>query len=268
MTEKQQGKLAGRCAIVTGGGSGIGRVTALCLASHGAAVALADINGDAAGAVAAEVEAAGGRALAVIADLGIEKSIIAMIEQTVAEFGRLDILHNNAAVLSPNVLGRDNLIHEMNLEVWNTTFAVNLTGAMLASKYAIPHMINSGGGSIINTSSGAAFRGDVRQTAYGISKAALNALTKSIAVQYGKQGIRCNAIAPGMIVHAALKNDEAALAARLEKHSTPRLGAPEDIANAVAFLASDEASFITAQIISVDGGYLDRSPWLNFSALR
>src|SRR3954452_12822491 len=196
-------RLAGRSAIVTGAAGGIGRATALCLASHGASVVVADLNADGAATTVSTIQERGGRAIAIVTDVGVESSIRSMIEQSVAEFGRLDVLHNNAAALGADLLRRDLGVDAMDLDVWNQTMKVNLAGPMLASKYAIPHMISGGGGSIINTSSGASLAGDTRLTAYGVSKGGLNTLTAYIATQYGKQGIRCNAIAPGLILTEA-----------------------------------------------------------------
>ncbi|MBK7948862.1 MAG: SDR family oxidoreductase [Deltaproteobacteria bacterium] len=250
--------LANRVAIVTGGASGIGRATCLALSAAGAAVVVADLNADGARKVAGELEARGGRAHAQQVDLGDEASIAAMVEAAVRVFGGLDILHNNAADSDPALMAADGAIVDLTTEVWDRNMRINLRGPMLGCKYAIPHMIRRGGGSIINTSSASGLTGDVIRAAYAASKAGLGSLTQNVAVQYGKQGIRCNAVAPGVIATPALEANvpKAAVEVYVENTLTPRLGRPEDIAAVVVFLASDAASFVTGQILSVDGGLL------------
>ena len=258
----ESGKLAGRVAIVTGAASGIGRATALRLAREGAAVLVADLNGEGAASVAKEIEAAGGRAAGFAVDVADEASVVAMIERAVKEFGGLDILHNNAAASDPVLMSRDGDITTLDLEVFDRTLAVNLRGPMLGCKHAIPRMLARGGGAIINTSSASGLVGDPVRTAYGASKAGLDSLTRYVATQYGKRGIRCNSIAPGVIATPALAaNVSPEMIAIYERsHLTPRLGRPEDIAAAVAFLASDDAAFITGQTLQVDGGLLAHHP--------
>ena len=163
------------------------------------------------------------------------------------------------AEASPDV---DVDVAAIDLEVWERTLAVNLRGVMLGCKHAIPRMLERGGGSIINTSSGSAELGDLTNPAYAISKGGVNTLTLYVATQYGKQGIRCNAIAPGLILSNPIENfgGERYVAMLEEHHLTPRVGQPDDIANAVIFLSSDESSFITGQILRVDGGILSHAP--------
>jgi NAD(P)-dependent dehydrogenase (short-subunit alcohol dehydrogenase family) len=252
MTRRLQDKVA----IVTGAASGIGAETAIRLASEGAATVVADINLAGAQKVVDGIAATGNIAAAVRVDLGEEQSIAAMIGFAVERFGGLDILDNNAAdtVLSST---RDVGVEHTDTEVWDALMRINLRGTMLACKVAIPRMRARGGGSIINMSSGAALAGALAPTAYGVSKAAIITLTQYVATQHGKEGIRCNAIAPGLIVTPSTAKTYAAGPfgeMMLRHHLTPRLGKPEDIASMVAFLASDESEFITGQVFSVDGG--------------
>lgn len=247
--------LTDRIAIVTGAGSGIGRASALLLAERGAAVAVADMAGDRAEAVAAEIRAAGGRALAVTVDVASEEQIVAMIEATVAEFGGIDILHNNAADVSQDTYYRDNSVTGMDLALWNHVMAVNLGGAMLGCKHAIPHMLQRGGGAIVNTSSLSSTAGQDTAVAYSSSKGALNTLTQYIATAYGKQGIRCNAVAPGYVLTSAGRSAPAHIIDLYRDQAlTPYLAEPEDIARVVAFLASDDARGLTGQLLMADCG--------------
>ncbi len=257
-----QRRLAGKVAIVTGAASGIGRATALALAREGAAVVVADLNADGANAVAEEIEAAGGRAAGQAADVSSEPSVVAMVAATVDHFGGLDVLHNNAALVDPAVMGADGEVTALGLDTFERTLAVNLRGPLLGCKHAIPRMLERGGGVIVNTSSASGLTGDLVRTAYGVSKAGLDALTRYVATQYGKRGVRCNSIAPGVIATPALAaNVPPELIAVYERsHLTPRLGRPEDIAEVVVFLASDAAAFITGQVLSVDGGLLAHHP--------
>jgi len=254
--------LSGKVAAVTGAASGIGRATAHALARAGAAVVVADLDDTGARRVAGEIADDGGRAVAIRTDVAREAEIRAMVEAAVAEFGGLDILHNNAAAASPALMSRDRDIVSMEVEVWDQTFAVNLRGPMLGCKHAIPVMIARGGGVIVNTSSVSGLTGDLSRPAYGASKGGIEALTLNVATQYGKQGIRCNAIAPGVMETPALianvSPEDIALYRR--NHLTPRLGLPEDVAATVVFLASPGAAFITGQTIRVDGGLLSHHP--------
>jgi NAD(P)-dependent dehydrogenase (short-subunit alcohol dehydrogenase family) len=252
-----------KVAIVTGGGSGIGRATALLLASEGARVTVADIAEPAAGAVVAAIEAAGGSARAQVVDVAEPDAVAAMVEETVRAFGGLDILHNNAAALDRNRVDQD--VVTMDLATWERVMAVNLTGPMLGCRFAIPHMLERGGGAIVNTASAAAFYGSHSLAAYGTSKAGVVALTRYVATAYGERGVRCNAVAPGVVV---ARDAQDALGGpmgdRLRRYSTShlvgRLGYPEEIAAAVAYLASDDAAFVTGEILRVDGGFTAHTP--------
>ena len=249
-------RLAGKVAIVTGGGGGIGGATARALARHGAAVAVVDVNERAAGSVAAAIDAAGGQAVAVGADVSQEDQVRAAVDAVVERFGRLDVLHNNAALTDSDFLHADTAVTDLSLEVWERTMAVNLRSQMLMCKHAVPHMVRGGGGSIVNMSSGASLKGDRTRTAYGVSKAGVNALTLYVATSHGKQGIRANTILPGLVVTDAVRAhlNESTLSGLSKATLTPAVGQPDDIADVVVFLASDESRYITGQMIAVDGG--------------
>jgi NAD(P)-dependent dehydrogenase (short-subunit alcohol dehydrogenase family) len=250
------GRVEDKVAIVTGGGGGIGGATARTLAREGASVAVVDIDGDRAAQVAQDIQAAGRASLAVQADLAEEAEVMAAVRTTVGQFGRLDILHNNAALTESEFLSRDTRVTELDLDVWERTMAVNLRSQMLTCKHAIPEMIRDGGGSVINMSSGASLRGDRTRTAYGVSKAGVNALTLYMASGHGKQGVRVNTIVPGLIITDAVRAHltEAVLDRLGRAILVPFLGQPDDVANLVLFLASEQSRYITGQMISIDGG--------------
>lgn len=254
--------LEGKVAIVTGSASGIGRATARLLAAEGASVLVADLDESGAHEVVREIESQGGKARAHSVDVSEESGVRDMVAAAVASFGGLDILHNNAAALGSASPGRDMDIAEMDVAVWDRTMAVNLRGVMLGCKHAIPRMLERGRGAIVNTTSGSAQRGDLAIPAYAVSKGGVDTLTKYVAAQYGKQGIRCNAIAPGLILTHGVDHfgGEAYVRMLEEHHLTPRVGRPEDIAQAVLYLASDASEFVTGQIINVDGGILSHTP--------
>jgi NAD(P)-dependent dehydrogenase (short-subunit alcohol dehydrogenase family) len=249
-------RLIDRVAVVTGGGGGIGGATARALAREGASVMVVDIDEGAAQRVAVAIAEAGGRAVAWRADLSEEAEVIAAVDAATSQFGRLDVLHNNAALTESDFLSRDTAVTELPLEVWERTMAVNLRSQMLTCKHAVPEMARHGGGSIINMSSGASLKGDRTRTAYGVSKAGVNALTMYVATSHGKQGIRVNTIVPGLILTDAVRAhlDEKTLAGLGKATLTPYLGQPDDIADLVVFLASDESRYITGQMIAIDGG--------------
>ena len=256
MSDERQGRVAGKVALVTGGAGGIGGATARALAHHGASVAVLDVDASGAERVAEAIRSSGGDALAVTADLADEAAVLGAIGTVVDRFGRLDVLHNNAALTDSDFLNRDTPVTDLDLEVWNRTLAVNLTSQMLTCKQAIPEMVRHGGGSIINLSSGASLKGDRTRTAYGVSKAGVNALTMYVATSHGKKNIRVNTIVPGLIITDAVRAhlNEDILSGLSRAILTTHLGEPDDIANLVIFLASDESRYITGQMISVDGG--------------
>jgi NAD(P)-dependent dehydrogenase (short-subunit alcohol dehydrogenase family) len=250
------GRLDGKVAIVTGGGGGIGGATARTLAREGASVAVVDIDGERVGPVVQDIQAAGGTALPVQADLSEEAEVVSAIRTVVSQYGRLDVLHNNAALTESDFLSRDTQVTDLSLEVWERTMAVNLRSQMLTCKHGIPEMVANGGGSIINMSSGASLKGDRTRTAYGVSKAGVNTLTMYVASSHGKQGVRVNTIVPGLIITDAVRAHltEKMLAGLGRATLTPYVGEPEDVANLVLFLASDESRYITGQMIAIDGG--------------
>jgi NAD(P)-dependent dehydrogenase (short-subunit alcohol dehydrogenase family) len=255
-------RLEGKVAIVTGGASGIGAATARRLAAEGARVAIGDLNGPRAEQLAAEI---GNEAVGIQFDAGDVGSVERLIERAVARFGRLDILHNNAAIMAPELIANDTNPVDIDFSVWDKTMEVNLRGYLAGCKFAIPHMINSGGGSIILTASGSAVFGDLSNIAYGTSKAGILGLNRYVATIYGSQGIRCNAINPGLIRTEGGKGNvpEAMLPIMQRNTLVPRLGKPDDIAAAVAFLASDDAAFITGTAINIDGGMMCHAPYMS-----
>jgi len=257
------GRFEGKVAIVTGGAGSIGRATAQRLADEGAAVTVADLDGDAAAKVAEAIGAAGGTARGQAVDVSDPEAVEEMVGATVAAYGGLDVLHNNAAAIALN--GEDQDLVTMDLDTWRTVLDVNLSGPMLGCRFAIPAMIERGGGAIVNTASVAAFYGSTTLAAYGTSKAGLVALTRYVATAYANRNIRCNAVAPGVVV--AKDTQDAlggpmgdTLARYTVNHLAGRLGYPEEIAAAVAYLASDEAAFVTGEVLRVDGGFTAHGP--------
>jgi NAD(P)-dependent dehydrogenase (short-subunit alcohol dehydrogenase family) len=252
----QVSRLVGKVAIVTGGAGGIGAATVQALASEGASVAVVDIDESKAADVAAQVVASGRDAMALGGDLSVEAAAEAAVQSTLARFGRLDILHNNAALTASDFLSRDTTVTDMALDVWERSVAVNLSSQMLMCKYAIPAMVSTGGGSIINMSSGAALAGDRTRVAYAVAKAGVNTLTMYVATSHGKQGVSANTVVPGLILTDAVKKhlSEDILASLSSATLTPYAGRPEDVADLVVFLASDESRYITGQMICIDGG--------------
>jgi NAD(P)-dependent dehydrogenase (short-subunit alcohol dehydrogenase family) len=250
------GELAGKVAIVTGGCGGIGSETVRVMAAAGAKVVVADLPGSDFEATVATVE---GEAAHHPVDISDEDSVRSLIDFTIERFGRLDVLDNNAARGgNPG----DTRVAELTIEVWEEVFTVNARGTMLMCKHAIPRLIDSGGGAIVNISSGTAQAGDDFATAYACTKAAIQTLTRYVATQYGAHGIRCNAIAPGLVLTRLL---ETAMPKPMQEifvqHKlVGRLGQPRDIADLACFLSSDRASYITGQVISADGGLLTYIP--------
>ena len=254
--------LSDKVAVVTGGASGIGEAACRRFVEEGASVVVADINGESAASLAASL---GGKALGVQFDAGDTESVRAMIEASVAHFGRLDFLFNNAALMSPDIIKQDSDPVNIDFAIWDKTMAVNTRGYLAGCKYAIPHMLKAGGGAIVNTSSGSGLLGDISNIAYGTSKAAVISMSRYVAAMYGKQGIRSNCICPGLIrTEGGKKNVHGPMVTIMENNTlTPRLGLPEDIGAMAVYLCSEDGAFITGQNIEVDGGMLSHMPYFS-----
>jgi len=245
---------SGKVAIVTGASGGIGLATATVLAERGATVVLTATRTENVRSACDALAARGLAAEPMALDLADESSIAALMIAVITRHGRIDVLHNNAADLS--VTKQDQNVETMALGVWDRIFRVNARGTMLCCHYALPHMVQRGSGCIINTASALGLFGADVQAAYAASKAAVMQLTRSIAVSHGKRGIRCNAVVPGLIATQAARDNLPPMLWQIQESEnlTPYVGVPEDIAYTVAFLASDEARYITGQSIVVDGG--------------
>lgn len=249
----------GKVAIITGGAGGIGAATARLITARGGKVAVADIMIDRAEGLAAELPGA----IAIHLDLESEASTEAMIATTVQHFGRLDVLHNNAALLGPDIAQQDGDVEHMATALWDRTYAVNVRGTMIACRAALPHL-REVRGNIVNTVSNLALQGHLIQAAYSSSKAAIIQMTRAIAASHGKLGVRCNAVAPGMTMTPALREAFPPALRKVVEDETLReqLGDPEDIAEAAAFLASDAARNVTGQVLVCDGGGASHVPGL------
>jgi NAD(P)-dependent dehydrogenase (short-subunit alcohol dehydrogenase family) len=246
--------LTGKVAVIAGGATGIGAATSVRLADEGVSVVVGDINIQAALSVAGRIVAAGGKAVAVEFDISDDASVKNLVEIAVETYGGIDCMHANAADLSLCLSDSDAV--DLSLDIWDRTMAVNLRGHLLCTRHAIPALLKRGGGSMIYTSSGAAYVGEPVRVAYAVAKSGINALMRHVASAWGKQGIRSNAIAPGLVMtDGALQNmpkerqDEMLALGR-----SVRLGSPADIASTVAMLMSDDGEWINGQVISVDGG--------------
>ena len=243
--------LKGKVAIVTGGGSGIGQASARALGREGANVAIFDRDAESAKQTADELKVQGCEAIALKIDVSCEEDVRAGIAKTSAKFGNIDILHNNAGIAVRHP------ITEQDEASWDKCMAVNLKGVFLCSKHVIPHMVNRGG-SIINMSSVTGIVGVRNRSAYSASKGAIVALTRNMALDYARFQIRVNCLCPGFTRTPLIKGllvDPERERRLVAMHPLGRLGTPEDIANAIVFLASDLSSWITGQAVAVDGGF-------------
>jgi len=250
-------QLSGKVAVITGGASGIGRATALLFAREGAAIALADVNEDAGKRVADEVVKAGGRAFFESIDVTRAADCQRLVERTIREFGRIDILFNNAGII------RRATVLDLGEDDWDRVMAVNVKSIYLLSREVIPHMQKTGGGTIVNTASGWGLAGGAKAAVYCASKGAVVLLTKAMAIDHGPQKIRVNCICPGDTDTGMLRDEAQQLGEESErflaesaKRPLGRVGTPEEIAQAALYLASDASSFVTGAALVVDGGGL------------
>jgi NAD(P)-dependent dehydrogenase (short-subunit alcohol dehydrogenase family) len=244
-----------RVAIVTGGSAGIGRAAALAFAREGAYIAIGDVQVDRGEHVVEEIETAGGKALFVAADVSKDGDVHRLVDETIVRFGRLDYAFNNAGTE-----GEPAPTDECTPENWNRTININLSGVWLCMRAELPPMLASGGGAIVNNSSVAGLVGFPSIPAYVASKHGVVGLTKAAALEYATRGIRVNAVCPGVVetemVARFTRGDPAALTELTATEPIGRVGTPEEISDAVVWLCSDRASFVTGQAIAVDGGFV------------
>ena len=250
------GILAGKSALVTGGASGIGRATALAMAREGARVAVSDMTEESAAATVALINAGGGQAIAIGADVAREADVAAMVGRAVAAFGRLDCAFNNAGISPRNVGPTGQRTHEMSQASFDGMLAVNLTGVFLCMKYELVEMLKQGGGSIVNTASIAGLIGLPSASNYVAAKHGVVGITKTAAMEYAKDGIRVNCVNPGYIKTPMTDPTmEERYEALMTKVPMGRLGVADEFAEAVVWMLSDRASFMTGASQVVDGGY-------------
>jgi len=240
-----------KVVIITGGGSGIGKETGILFAKEGAKVVIADVNEKAGAETVELIKNAGGEAFFARLDVSNREQAKQVVKETIAKYGRLDVLINNAGII------QDALVVKMTEEQWDKVININLKGPFNCIQAVVGQMISQGSGVILNISSIVALYGNVGQTNYAATKAGLVGMTKTLAKELGKKGIRVNAVAPGFIYTPMTETmPENILEMMKEKTPLKRLGTPADVASTLLFLASDEASFINGAVISVDGGLL------------
>jgi NAD(P)-dependent dehydrogenase (short-subunit alcohol dehydrogenase family) len=264
VTPPATGELAGRVAIITGGASGIGRETAVAMGAAGAAVAVADLDDDGAAMVAGQITDGGGLAMPIAVDVADEARVAAMVAAVTDAWGTVSILANVAAVTDRAHQATDGAVGDARLSTWERTLAVDLIGSMLTAKHVVPVMVRAGSGAVVNVSSNASLFGDATLSAYAAAKAGVNALTRSIAAAYGKQRIRANTVSPAAIAGPSFTANVPAEVAEAMRDQCllPELGSPSDVADAIVFLCSDRARFITGQLLCVDGGVSAHVPHL------
>ncbi len=248
--------LEGEAVLMAGGAGGIGTATSLRLGAEGARVAVGDLNREGAEAAAARIIEAGGEAFPVVVDIGDEESVVSAVQATAKAFGGIDAVHVNAADLSPTTIGNDTDAETIDLDAFDRTIRTGLRGHLLCTRHALPELLRRGGGALVFTSSAAAFIGEPERPAYAIAKSGINALVRHVASRWGKQGVRANAVAPGLVLTDKILESlpPAFRDTALESTRSARLGRPDDIAAMVAFLMSSDAEWINGQVISVDGG--------------
>jgi len=247
--------LEGKIAFVTGGAGGIGRATSLAFAAEGASVAVVDLNAEAAEAVAQEIRAAGGTAVSIAADVSNEDDIVRVVETAKESFGGIDVVFNNAGII------RRTTAVETTVEEWDRVFGVNVRAIFLMCKHVVPIMKAHGGGSIVNTGSGWGLKGGGQAISYCASKGAVVNMTRALAIDHGPDGIRVNSVNPGDVDTGMLRDearqlgqDQTGFLAEAAERPLNRMGQPSEIAAAVVWLASDEASYVTGAALVVDGG--------------
>ncbi|HEY9266312.1 MAG TPA: SDR family oxidoreductase [Mycobacterium sp.] len=251
--------LDGRIAIVAGGATGIGAATAQRLGAQGCSVVIGDINFEGATATAREITAAGGVAMAVHFDLAEPDSVAALVDTAASTYGGVNLLFNVGSDMS--LLPGDTDVLDIDLAVWERTMTVTLRGYLLTLKHSIPHLLAQGGGAIVNMASAAAFDGEPVRPAYASAKAGVCALTRHVASRWGRDGVRCNAIAPGLTATTVIRSVPQwpeLEAAALRRMRSTRVGEVEDIAAMVAFLMSDDGAWVNGQTINIDGGTVMR----------
>lgn len=248
-------RFANKTAIITGAAGGIGRATSLAFAAEGAAVALIDLDADAVEAVAAEIRGIGGTALPIAADVSNEADIQRAVDAVTTDLGRIDVVFNNAGII------RRTTAPETSADEWDRVFAVNVKAIFLMCKHVIPTMAAAGGGAIVNTGSGWGLKGGASAISYCASKGAVVNMTRALAIDHGPQGIRVNSVNPGDVNTGMLRDearqlaqDPGAFLAEAADRPLRRMGEPEEVAAAVLWLASDDASYVTGAALVVDGG--------------
>jgi len=249
------GRLEGKVALITGAGSGMGREACLVFAAEGARIAAVDVDANGLSGTESSVHDSGGQIASFVADVAVEQEVRDAVERAVERFGALHVLYNNAGVLWRD---RDVSVLETSEEVWDRVFAINLKGMLWVSKYGIPHLIEAGGGAIVNVGSTSALLGDtIPQDAYTASKGAVISLTRNLAAQFAPQGVRANCIHPGFTdtpMQTVRTTDPSFMEAAVREIPLGRLATARDIVNAALFLASDDAAYVTGTELVVDGG--------------